>query len=190
MIGFGLAQASTQTIDFQSNEIGLYQNEVLSSGFRFSNDAQFRIDSISYWDDKHLSLGPGASAPGASGSNMAKIDGGAFSLDYLEVADVFGGSVTSMLVTGTKASGGSVTTTISGIEEVYFSTPEGVTTNILAITFDAQWSNLIEVNFSPNQQGVVGLDNIVVTAVPIPAAAWLFGSALAALGWIRRKQIV
>jgi hypothetical protein len=31
------------------------------------------------------------------------------------------------------------------------------------------------------------LDNVVVNAVPIPAAAWLFGSALAALGWLRRK---
>jgi hypothetical protein len=31
----------------------------------------------------------------------------------------------------------------------------------------------------------------VVTAVtPIPAAAWLFGSALAGLGWLRRKQTV
>lgn len=29
-----------------------------------------------------------------------------------------------------------------------------------------------------------------VTAVPVPAAVWLFGSALAGLGWIRRKQTV
>jgi hypothetical protein len=29
-----------------------------------------------------------------------------------------------------------------------------------------------------------------VSAVPIPAAAWLFGSALAGLGWLRRKQTV
>jgi hypothetical protein len=28
-----------------------------------------------------------------------------------------------------------------------------------------------------------------VAAVPIPAAVWLFGSALAGLGWLRRKQI-
>jgi hypothetical protein len=27
-----------------------------------------------------------------------------------------------------------------------------------------------------------------ITAVPIPAAVWLFGSGLAGLGWIRRKQ--
>ena len=29
-----------------------------------------------------------------------------------------------------------------------------------------------------------------VSAVPIPAAVWLFGSALAGLGWLRRKQDV
>ena len=28
----------------------------------------------------------------------------------------------------------------------------------------------------------------VVSAVPVPAAVWLFGSALAGLGWMRRKQ--
>lgn len=28
----------------------------------------------------------------------------------------------------------------------------------------------------------------VITAVPIPAAVWLFGSALAGLGWFRRRQ--
>jgi hypothetical protein len=31
---------------------------------------------------------------------------------------------------------------------------------------------------------------IKTSAVPIPAAAWLFGSALAGLGWMRRKQAV
>ena len=29
-----------------------------------------------------------------------------------------------------------------------------------------------------------------VSAVPVPAAVWLFGSALAGLGWLRRKQTV
>jgi hypothetical protein len=28
------------------------------------------------------------------------------------------------------------------------------------------------------------------SVVPLPAAVWLFGSALAGLGWIRRKQTV
>ena len=35
-----------------------------------------------------------------------------------------------------------------------------------------------------------GADDLVVTqTVPIPAAAWLFGSALALLGWMRRQSI-
>lgn len=29
-----------------------------------------------------------------------------------------------------------------------------------------------------------------ISAVPVPAAVWLFGSALAGLGWLRRKQVV
>jgi hypothetical protein len=28
-----------------------------------------------------------------------------------------------------------------------------------------------------------------ITSVPVPAAVWLFGSALAGLGWMRRKQV-
>ena len=33
----------------------------------------------------------------------------------------------------------------------------------------------------------VHLDDITVSAVPIPAAVWLFGSALGLLGWMRQK---
>jgi choice-of-anchor C domain-containing protein len=33
------------------------------------------------------------------------------------------------------------------------------------------------------------LDNVSVTLVPIPAAGLLFGSALAVLGWIRRRSL-
>jgi len=41
--------------------------------------------------------------------------------------------------------------------------------------------------------GLRGLGSGYITAssvVPVPAAAWLFGSALAGLGWLRRKQTV
>lgn len=32
--------------------------------------------------------------------------------------------------------------------------------------------------------------NASLTVVPVPAAAWLFGSALAMMGWVRRKSAV
>jgi hypothetical protein len=36
----------------------------------------------------------------------------------------------------------------------------------------------------------VFIDDVMITAVPVPAAVWLFGSALAGLGWMRRKTTV
>jgi len=53
------------------------------------------------------------------------------------------------------------------------------------------------VRFAPDLQGALVIagefivaDNWTITAVPVPAAVWLFGSALAGLGWMRRKQTI
>ena len=48
-----------------------------------------------------------------------------------------------------------------------------------------------EVSFSTSATTgdyVIGQVDLHYSAVPIPAAVWLFGSALAGLGWMRRKQ--
>lgn len=42
--------------------------------------------------------------------------------------------------------------------------------------------------FIPGGAGQSIFDDVRLTAVPVPAAAWLFGSALGLLGWARRKQ--
>jgi hypothetical protein len=63
------------------------------------------------------------------------------------------------------------------------------------ITMDSAWANMESVSFSAEstnfhcciQSFNPFIDDIVVTAVPVPAAVWLFGSALAGLGWFRRK---
>ena len=47
-------------------------------------------------------------------------------------------------------------------------------------------------NFEDNQLGSISHVALYgnISAVPVPAAFWLFGSALAGLGWLRRKQTV
>jgi len=42
--------------------------------------------------------------------------------------------------------------------------------------------------FGDTMRWTGSVDSVAITAVPIPAAVWLFGSALAGLGWLRRKQ--
>ena len=50
-------------------------------------------------------------------------------------------------------------------------------------------STLVEIT-SPSGSGGVSYDGTTLSAsaVPVPAAAWLFGSALLGLGVVRRKQ--
>jgi len=66
----------------------------------------------------------------------------------------------------------------------------------LSVLGQGDWLNLVSFSYSVSIPGgtpvpaIIDIDNIVVTAVPIPAAAWLFGSALAGLGWFRRRQSV
>lgn len=56
------------------------------------------------------------------------------------------------------------------------------------------WLNLTAFQIEVYSDGAVAgglvnleIDNIVVSTVPIPAAVWLFGSALAGLGFMRRR---
>ncbi|MCP4928101.1 MAG: VPLPA-CTERM sorting domain-containing protein [Gammaproteobacteria bacterium] len=60
------------------------------------------------------------------------------------------------------------------------SLPGSYTAFLIGFDFDAV-GNEIGVVLAP-------VDTLTVTAVPVPAAVWLFGSALAGLGWLRRKQ--
>ena len=50
--------------------------------------------------------------------------------------------------------------------------------------FSEEWRKIV--GFEVIGSGIYD-DFVVGTAVPVPAAVWLFGSALAGLGWFRRK---
>ena len=59
---------------------------------------------------------------------------------------------------------------------------------IVALSSSAPFSGEAEWDWLNNAMGRGILAGGTVSAVPVPAAAWLFGSALAGLGWLRRKQ--
>ena len=57
---------------------------------------------------------------------------------------------------------------------------------------DSRYFEIDVVTRSADTPGHSGFNEVIfggaASVIPIPAAVWLFGSALAGLGWMRRKQ--
>jgi hypothetical protein len=172
------AIASTVTLDFSSGVLE-QNNTVTTQGYYFSGDPGVA------WDDGGFFLGPDGlpgtiNYPPGANSSMTTVSGGAFSLNSLDIKVPLPDPADDYLtITGNYANGGQVSLNV-GISETWET-----------LVFGAGWSNLTSVDFgATNGLGLNGvvIDNIVVSNVPVPAAAWLFGSALAGLGWLRRKK--
>jgi hypothetical protein len=125
------------------------------------------IAEISYSQD---SFGPGVNY------TISREDDTAFAIYSLDLLAT--GPTTVGSITGTKAGGGYV----FGTSDSLFGTGDWL--NVTSVSLFIQGDG-----FTYCCQASGELDNIVVgAAVPVPAAVWLFGSALAGLGWMRRKQ--
>ena len=121
-----------------------------------------------------------------NGTSLYTIDGSVFELDSLR----FGG--TDQSGTGFPYAG-TITGYLSGGGVVTQSIFNAAGTSQL-LSFDQTWTDLTSVDIVI--EGTIGgrapfdtfaIDNVSLQAVPLPAAVWLFGSALAGLGWLRRK---
>jgi len=105
----------------------------------------------------------------------------------LHVSDGSGTLNVDLEIIGYQAGGGQVSTTL-------FSSDVGSTINFSGFDNLEYVEFILLGDYNPvaiNDGGywpVVSIDN--VTVAPVPAAVWLLGSALAGLGWMRRRHAV
>ena len=182
--------AQAATIDFEEFGLGdgggSFGTVLTSQGYEFTGQATAPFTSAEVITGANTG---GSNAYGGTTSGFG--------------ADGFGQFVT---VTIERAGGGAfaidsldyfLDTDSNGWTEIRGTLAGGGTTFLTAVTVGTgDWLNLESVTFRAEGNGfgsgfgTVEIDNISVNAVPIPAAVWLFGSALAGLGWMRRKQTV
>jgi len=184
MIFSASTNAALVTIDFQDADPSMIRNSqdsdacianvsVNHDGFNFSNPGSCSAYG-EFLDNGALNIGLYyASGPGENevSMTMSRIDGTAF--DLLDLDLVLGASRWTYIY-GYRDG-----------QEVY---GEYYQINGFRENRELNWLDLDKVVFykdsrAPNS---FGIDNLSVNVVPIPAAAWLFGSALMGLGWVRR----
>jgi hypothetical protein len=182
--------SNATVVDFEDNAAGVVgaPYDVISQGFFF--------DFVENSPDEPVIAGSGSAPNGTSmyalcghcnaTSEFEFFDqaGDVFSLSSFEVG-VWGpalGQEYDLFITGSLSGGGSVVKNVSGI------------TSLQTISFDTNlWSDLdsvyiVTTNINNDSISSSVYDNFNVNVVPIPAAVWLFGSALAGLGWMRRRK--
>jgi hypothetical protein len=165
------AQAATVVIDFDgATSGGLLTTDYVEDGFT--------MESISGHYDIWASGGTGGSqylgldvTLEDPPSSVVEFTGGIFDLLSLDVLYEPGLGESQFI---TSSAGGSMSLETLGIQN--FS--------------GSGWTDLTWIRLSNNIEiGGPGFDTLTLNTVPVPAAIWLFGSALGLLGWMRRKTL-
>jgi hypothetical protein len=173
------AQAATVLIDF--DEVTPEYNpgptavsiSVVSKGFdffaspTFSSGSETSVDSNGlYVDAECFAFGPGCDAY----VTMEAVNSSAFSILSIGTLSTLSNQVLYGRITG----GASADLSMA------IGTGDWLNLEFFGVADSCQM-------FAPCGYHQVRLDDITVSAVPVPAAVWLFGSALAGLGWFRRR---
>lgn len=161
------AQATTTTLDFDHvTETGTV---VFEEGYKVENNSGFLANVP-------ISGGIGLGVAGGP-AELTQVGGGTFSIFSMDVWEDAAGD--GINVTGYLLGGGTVGTTFTATGPA-----------VANYSFGSEWQNLTLVEFATfsSSGSPAIIDNIVVSAVPAPAAVWLFGSALAGLAWLRRRS--
>ena len=157
------------TVDFDSDVSTPLPGVFESKGFRFTVEDGLILN---VGGSNRLAV---FDAPGCLLSctiSVESLTGNPFNLDSMDLLK--SGAGTNFVIFGLYSGGGDNARVVAA--DVSFETFTG-------------WDNLSElrISVSPETDSFFALDNFTATVVPIPAAAWLFGSGLMALGWLRRK---
>lgn len=194
----GAANAARVTIGFE----GVAGETELVSGFM----SHAELGMVVTADAEHGIFGKNYSGPEMNGSNGTAVfgwcngvflcstpgqvislergDSSVFNLNALDASwGIIFGPDEELMVTGYFADGASISSNLT------------VADDWNTFNFDSAWSDLVRVELNGTCTNTGGLcmgfaiDNLVITTVPIPAAVWLFASALAGLGWARRRGL-
>jgi hypothetical protein len=171
--------AQAALMDFETLEhtdflLGEHGFVYVEDGFQLDNLSVFEFSS---WGTLHSNYTGSTALFNASDggdTQLTRFGGGVFDLVSIDLAEH--NLPTAANVTFLRDGGHSQTFTLDGVAfgaETFF-----FDNGFLGATI-VTW----EQEFSLHQ-----FDNIVVNPVPIPAAVWLFGSALGLLAWMRRRK--
>jgi hypothetical protein len=174
------ANAGTVTIDFEDvtpPEFG-GSDPFKTNGFLITPKANgYDIFDETFTDGQALGFGPFTNA----GFTIETVGGQVLSLSSFDIGFAFG-DIKPFVIEGYQSGGIVISQNFDSVGGTFFDT----------VIMGPGWENLDSISFTMTalDPTPVVFDNIVVSAVPVPAAVWLFGSALAGLGWLRRKQTV
>jgi hypothetical protein len=180
-------QAAPVTIDFEEVPDGEYF-ELISKGFKVSSFI---------FDDGGYAAGV---ATGFNGSNTIggyaygnNCDGGVCSSVSITIERDGGGQFALYDYDAFSSLGSSI-----GVSAILLDNP-GAFQTLSDPLGTGDWLNITKVSFRVTQPYIefpwelsedvnLEVDNVVVSAVPVPAAVWLFASGLGLLGWFRRRR--
>ena len=182
--------ASATTLDFNAVSESYYMSSYSEAGYNFTptDDMGSLSSSVpgTYWTGNGTGrlLTWTNSTSETSGFTLSNTSGSFFSLNSFDFGNGYVSGlnpVTSLTLTGVFGGGATIT-------EIFSNT----TSAWSYISLSSLWQNLESVSFLAHGAGNRAVwDNIVlneVSTVPVPAAAWLFGSALLGFfGFSRRK---
>jgi hypothetical protein len=175
LVLFGWAgSVNAATMDFSGQSIGSAPTTYTEDGIRLVASAPAGSTLFNLGDPQP---GYAFNTSSAVSAVFDLVNGGPFALASFDIETQF--NLTASFV-GSLSGGGTV------MESFLVNTGPNIFATFIP-TLD--FSNIVSLTLSvPSGAGVTFIDNIILSPVPIPAAAWLFGSALLGLGMVKRRK--